>query len=150
MPSLAWLCLDLYFYTVHSPNVALVLGILSNSSQKSLHLVAILFLILSLAASVLSSVFTFYNSISNPYQTFLGPMGVYTWNGLSGEFPEKTHVHIHAYTHICIHMYTCSHRCTQCTQMHTHVYLSVHTCTLMHAHEHTCTYICCPPCLHKE
>ncbi|GAB1292823.1 Clarin-3 [Apodemus speciosus] len=60
-------------------------GILSNSSQKSLHLVAILFLILSLAASVLSTVFTFYNSISNPYQTFLGPMGVYTWNGLSEE-----------------------------------------------------------------
>ncbi|XP_028727852.1 clarin-3 [Peromyscus leucopus] len=63
-----------------------VLGILGNSSQKSLHLVAIIFLILSLGASVLSSVFTFYNSISNPYQTFLGPMGVYTWNGLSASF----------------------------------------------------------------
>ncbi|XP_021078117.1 clarin-3 [Mus pahari] len=63
-----------------------VLGTLNNSSQKSLHLVAILLLILSLAASVLSSVFTFYNSISNPYQTFLGPMGVYTWNGLSASF----------------------------------------------------------------
>lgn len=69
-----------------------VLGILSNSSQKSLHLVAILFLILSLAASVLSSVFTFYNSISNPYQTFLGPMGVYTWNGLSATFVFLTMV----------------------------------------------------------
>ncbi|XP_052030387.1 clarin-3 [Apodemus sylvaticus] len=69
-----------------------VLGILSNSSQKSLHLVAILFLILSLAASVLSSVFTFYNSISNPYQTFLGPMGVYTWNGLSASFVFLTMV----------------------------------------------------------
>lgn len=63
-----------------------VLGILNNSSQKSLHLVAIIFLVLSLGASVLSSVFTFYNSISNPYQTFLGPMGVYTWNGLSAFF----------------------------------------------------------------
>ncbi|XP_051001444.1 clarin-3 [Acomys russatus] len=63
-----------------------VLGILDNSSEKSLHLVAILFLVLSLGASVLSSVFTFYNSISNPYQTFLGPMGVYTWNGLSAFF----------------------------------------------------------------
>lgn len=63
-----------------------VLGILGNSSQKSLHLVAVIFLILSLGASVLSSVFTFYNSISNPYQTFLGPMGVYTWNGLSASF----------------------------------------------------------------
>ncbi|XP_006987627.2 clarin-3 [Peromyscus maniculatus bairdii] len=63
-----------------------VLGTLGNSSQKSLHLVAVIFLILSLGASVLSSVFTFYNSISNPYQTFLGPMGVYTWNGLSASF----------------------------------------------------------------
>ncbi|XP_034380559.1 clarin-3 [Arvicanthis niloticus] len=69
-----------------------VLGILSNSSQKSLHLVAILLLILSLVASVLSSVFTFYNSISNPYQTFLGPMGVYTWNGLSASFVFLTMV----------------------------------------------------------
>nr|XP_011720967.1 clarin-3 [Macaca nemestrina]XP_011720970.1 clarin-3 [Macaca nemestrina] len=60
-----------------------VLGILNNSSQKTLHLVTILFLVLSLLTSLLSSGFTFYNSISNPYQTFLGPMGVYTWNGLS-------------------------------------------------------------------
>lgn len=60
-----------------------VLGILDNSSQKSLQLVTILFLILSLVTSLLSSGFTLYNSISNPYQTFLGPMGVYTWNGIS-------------------------------------------------------------------
>ncbi|ELW67268.1 clarin-3 [Tupaia chinensis] len=58
-----------------------VLGTLS-SSPKTLHLVAILFLVLSLSTSLLSSGFTFYNSISNPYQTFLGPTGVYTWNGL--------------------------------------------------------------------
>lgn len=69
-----------------------VLGILGNSSQKTLHLVAILFLVLSLGTSVLSSIFTFYNSISNPYQTFLGPMGVYTWNGLSAPFVFLTMV----------------------------------------------------------
>lgn len=69
-----------------------VLGILGNSSQKTLHLVAILFLVLSLGTSVLSSIFTFYNSISNPYQTFLGPMGVYTWNGLSASFVFLTMV----------------------------------------------------------
>ncbi|XP_005064327.1 clarin-3 [Mesocricetus auratus] len=63
-----------------------VLGTLGNSSQKTLHLVAIIFLVLSLGAALLSSVFTFYNSISNPYQTFLGPVGVYTWNGLSASF----------------------------------------------------------------
>ncbi|XP_057593378.1 clarin-3 [Hippopotamus amphibius kiboko] len=63
-----------------------VLGILNNSSQKTLHSVVILFLALSLSASLLSSGFTFYNSVSNPYQTFLGPMGVYTWSGLSASF----------------------------------------------------------------
>ncbi|XP_037660962.1 clarin-3 [Choloepus didactylus] len=63
-----------------------VLGKLNNSSQKTLHLVVILFLVLSLSTSLLSSGFTFYNSISNPYQTFLGPVGIYTWNGLSTSF----------------------------------------------------------------
>ncbi|XP_007173361.2 clarin-3 [Balaenoptera acutorostrata] len=60
-----------------------VLGTLNNSSPKTLHLVVILFLVLSLLTSLLSSGFTFYNTVSNPYQTFLGPMGVYTWSGLS-------------------------------------------------------------------
>ncbi|XP_007102835.1 clarin-3 [Physeter macrocephalus] len=60
-----------------------VLGTLNDSPPKTLHLVVILFLVLSLVASLLSSGFTFYNSISSPYQTFLGPMGVYTWSGLS-------------------------------------------------------------------
>ncbi|XP_034787600.1 clarin-3 [Pan paniscus] len=63
-----------------------VLEILNNSSQKTLHSVTILFLVLSLITSLLSSGFTFYNSISNPYQTFLGPTGVYTWNGLGASF----------------------------------------------------------------
>ncbi|XP_004438928.1 PREDICTED: clarin-3 [Ceratotherium simum simum] len=60
-----------------------VIGQLNNSSQKSLHLAVMLFLVLSLLTSLLSCVFTLYNSISNPYQTFLGPVGVYTWSGLS-------------------------------------------------------------------
>ncbi|KFO38250.1 clarin-3 [Fukomys damarensis] len=60
-----------------------VLGILDNSSQKSLQAVTVLFLVISLLTSLLSSGFTFYNSISNPYQTFLGPTGVYTWNAIS-------------------------------------------------------------------
>ncbi|XP_012636845.1 clarin-3 [Microcebus murinus] len=59
-----------------------VLGLLNNSSPKTLHLVAVLFLVLSLFAALLSSGLTFYNSVSNPYQTCLGPVGVYTWNGL--------------------------------------------------------------------
>lgn len=77
------------FGAAYLPNTALVLGTLNSSSPKTLHLVVILFLVLSLFTSLLSSVFTFYNSFSNPYQTFLGPMGVYTWNGLSGEYRRE-------------------------------------------------------------
>ncbi|KAF6108019.1 clarin 3 [Phyllostomus discolor] len=60
-----------------------VLGTLARSSPKTLHSVVISSLTLSLATALLSAGFTFYNSISNPYQTFLGPLGVYTWSGLS-------------------------------------------------------------------
>ncbi|XP_004479384.1 clarin-3 isoform X2 [Dasypus novemcinctus] len=63
-----------------------VLGKLDNSSQRTLHLLVVLLLVLALATSLLSSGFTFYNSISNPYQTFLGPLGVYIWNGLGAMF----------------------------------------------------------------
>ncbi|XP_014688026.1 clarin-3 [Equus asinus] len=67
-----------------------VLGVLKNSSQKTLHVLVIVFLVLSLLASLLSCAFTLYNSISNPYQTFLGPVGVYTWSGLSASLTFVT------------------------------------------------------------
>lgn len=73
------------FCTMYSANFVLVLRKLNDSSQKVLHVVVILFLVLSLSTTLLSAGFTFYNSVSNPYQTFLGPVGVYTWSGLSGE-----------------------------------------------------------------
>ncbi|XP_004404413.1 PREDICTED: clarin-3 [Odobenus rosmarus divergens] len=63
-----------------------VLEKLNNSSQRTLHLVVILFLVLSLCTLLLSSGLTFYNSISNPYQTCLGPVGVYTGSGLGAFF----------------------------------------------------------------
>ncbi|CAI9178274.1 unnamed protein product [Rangifer tarandus platyrhynchus] len=69
-----------------------VLGILNNSSAKTLHSVVLVFLALGLFSSLLSAGFTFYNSVSNPYQTFLGPMGVYTWSGLSASFTFITMV----------------------------------------------------------
>ncbi|XP_065700113.1 clarin-3 [Patagioenas fasciata] len=46
----------------------------------------IVMLVLSLLSSLLSSGFTCTNAVSNPYQTFLGPTGVYTWNSLCGIF----------------------------------------------------------------
>ncbi|XP_011369628.1 clarin-3 [Pteropus medius] len=69
-----------------------VLGKLNSSSPKTLHWVVILALFLGLSTSLLSSGFTLYNSISNPYQTFLGPIGVYTWSGLSASFAFLTMV----------------------------------------------------------
>lgn len=74
------------FCPKYLPDFIPVLGTLDQSSPKTLHAVVILFLVLSLSTSLLSAGFTFYNSISNPYQTFLGPLGVYTWSGLSGEY----------------------------------------------------------------
>ncbi|XP_055416530.1 clarin-3 [Bubalus kerabau] len=69
-----------------------VLGTLTNSSPKTLHSVVIVFLALGLFSSLLSAGFTFCNSVSNPYQTFLGPTGVYTWSGLSASFTFITMV----------------------------------------------------------
>ncbi|KAM6391209.1 clarin-3 [Pluvialis apricaria] len=59
---------------------------LSNTDVKSMIVVVIVILVLSLLTSLLSSGFTCMNTVSNPYQTFLGPIGVYTWNSLSGIF----------------------------------------------------------------
>ncbi|NWH41150.1 CLRN3 protein, partial [Chloropsis hardwickii] len=62
--------------------VAEALG--SSSSSRSLNVATIVVLVLALLSSLLSSAFTCTNSVSNPYQTFLGPVGVYTWNCLCG------------------------------------------------------------------
>ncbi|XP_067389493.1 clarin-3 [Emydura macquarii macquarii] len=59
---------------------------LGKTEMKSLNIVIILFLVLSLLSSLISAGFTCCNTVSNPYQTFLGPIGVYTWNSLSGIF----------------------------------------------------------------
>ncbi|XP_051475025.1 clarin-3 [Apus apus] len=63
-----------------------VAGSLSSTKTKSTNTAIIVILALSLLSSLLSSGFTCTNVFSNPYQTFLGPIGVYTWNALSGIF----------------------------------------------------------------
>ncbi|XP_006030310.1 clarin-3 [Alligator sinensis] len=63
-----------------------VLDKLDNMETKSINVVIILLLILSLFSSLLSSGFTCSNTVCNPYQTFLGPIGIYTWNSLNGIF----------------------------------------------------------------
>ncbi|XP_020647196.2 clarin-3 [Pogona vitticeps] len=61
-----------------------VSDILENTKLKSINIVIIVLLVFNLFSLLLSSGFTCYNAISNPYQTFLGPIGVYTWNSISG------------------------------------------------------------------
>ncbi|NXI67842.1 CLRN3 protein, partial [Anseranas semipalmata] len=57
---------------------------LSSTKTKSINVAIIVLLVLSLLSSLLSSGFTCTNATSNPYQTFLGPIGVYTWNAIGG------------------------------------------------------------------
>ncbi|KFP80593.1 PREDICTED: clarin-3 [Acanthisitta chloris] len=57
---------------------------LSSNATKSINIAIIVILVLCLLSSLLSSGFTCANAVSNPYQTFLGPFGVYTWNSLCG------------------------------------------------------------------
>ncbi|NXD23995.1 CLRN3 protein, partial [Spelaeornis formosus] len=57
---------------------------LSSASSRGLNVATIAVLVLALLSSLLSSGFTCTNAISNPYQTFLGPVGVYTWNSVCG------------------------------------------------------------------
>uniref|UniRef100_A0A8C3CKP6 Clarin 3 n=1 Tax=Cairina moschata TaxID=8855 RepID=A0A8C3CKP6_CAIMO len=59
---------------------------LLSSTRKGINITIIVLLVLSLLSSLLSSGFTFTNAVSNPYQTFLGPIGVYTWNAIGGFF----------------------------------------------------------------
>ncbi|NXT77863.1 CLRN3 protein, partial [Zapornia atra] len=59
---------------------------LNSTKAKSTITAIIVILVLSLLSSLLSSGFTCTNAVSNPYQTFLGPVGVYTWNSLCGIF----------------------------------------------------------------
>ncbi|KAM4702814.1 clarin-3 [Rhinophrynus dorsalis] len=57
-----------------------------SGSAKVIHIIVILFLVLSLFCSFFSSATTCLNSVSNPYVTFLGPIGVYVWASVNGFF----------------------------------------------------------------
>ncbi|NXS58206.1 CLRN3 protein, partial [Brachypteracias leptosomus] len=57
---------------------------LRSTGAKAMITAIIVILVLSLLSSLLSCGFTCTNAVSNPYQTFLGPIGVYTWNSLCG------------------------------------------------------------------
>ncbi|MBN3299030.1 CLRN3 protein, partial [Amia calva] len=48
-----------------------------------LHNMVIAFIILSLISSALSFIITMYNSVSNPFETYMGPLGLYTTSSIS-------------------------------------------------------------------
>ncbi|KAM4031255.1 clarin-3 [Anomaloglossus baeobatrachus] len=62
-----------------------VLQILTDTNGiKIIHILVIILLVIGLVSSFLGSLTTCLNSVSNPYLTFLGPLGVYVWTGING------------------------------------------------------------------
>ncbi|CAH2322313.1 clarin-3 [Pelobates cultripes] len=53
-------------------------------SQHIIQILVILILVVGLLCSFLGSATTCLNSVSNPYLTFLGPLGVYIWASING------------------------------------------------------------------
>lgn len=51
----------------------------------ALHAMVVVLLVVALVASAGSILITLYNTISNPYETYMGPIGLYVCSGLSGE-----------------------------------------------------------------
>lgn len=53
------------------------------AAPGALHIVVVVLLVLCLLFSAISILISLYNSVSNPYQTYMGPVGVYTCNSVS-------------------------------------------------------------------
>lgn len=58
----------------------------------ALHALVVVLLVFALVASAGSILITLYNTISNPYETYMGPIGLYVSSGLSG---KKLHTLTH-------------------------------------------------------
>ncbi|KAG7324880.1 hypothetical protein KOW79_011196 [Hemibagrus wyckioides] len=50
---------------------------------ETLHVLVVVLLVFALLASAGSILITLYNTISNPYETYMGPIGLYVCSGLS-------------------------------------------------------------------
>ncbi|KAK3529140.1 hypothetical protein QTP70_018094 [Hemibagrus guttatus] len=50
---------------------------------EGLHVMVVVLLVFALVASAGSILITLYNTISNPYETYMGPIGLYVCSGLS-------------------------------------------------------------------
>lgn len=67
-------------------SVCVVIPTLANIGGVNivLHALAVLLLVLCLLFSALSILISLYNSVSNPYETYMGPIGIYVCSSLSG------------------------------------------------------------------
>lgn len=55
-----------------------------NTTPLALHALVLCLLVLCLVFSAASVLIAVYNSVSNPYETYVGPPGIYFCNSLSG------------------------------------------------------------------
>ncbi|CAG5904650.1 clarin-3 [Menidia menidia] len=55
----------------------------TGTTPLALHVLVVCLLALSLLFSAVSILVSLYNSVSNPYETYMGPVGVYTCSSLS-------------------------------------------------------------------
>ncbi|XP_048406864.1 clarin-3 [Stegostoma tigrinum] len=53
------------------------------NTERVIHILVILFVVLGLLFTLLSAIVTLYNSISNPYENICGPVSVYTCSSIS-------------------------------------------------------------------
>lgn len=90
------------YYTVCSPSLWHIVFerlVKLSGAPIILHALVVILLALALLGSAGSILVALYNSFSNPYQTYMGPIGLYTCSGLSGEqtlthtktFESQTH-----------------------------------------------------------
>ncbi|XP_068113437.1 clarin-3 [Hyperolius riggenbachi] len=61
-----------------------VFDVLNSTTIKVSHIIVIFFLVAALISCFLGLATTCLNSVSNPYLTFLGPLGVYVWSSING------------------------------------------------------------------
>lgn len=55
------------------------------STPLVLHALVVSLLVLCLVFSAANILISIYNSVSNPYETYMGPVGIYTCSSLSGK-----------------------------------------------------------------
>lgn len=68
--------------------MCIVITVLAASAEKApvaLHGLVLCLLVLSLVFSAGSILIALYNSFSNPYETYMGPTGIYVCSSLSGK-----------------------------------------------------------------